>query len=154
MSKTTKTVVERVETLRTALSTERAQAWEDALRLADATDIVSESNRESALRRVDELDQRLERIPKLEVREPDIYDRGSHHSFIKDLASLTSPVPIRGTEGALDRLTRHDRHEREIRQARGGDGIAQAALRGMGIECRDATGQELSLRALSTSSVA
>lgn len=139
-----------VKSLRRKVEQDRKVAWTAALTLADrADDPSTAADLEFALDRVEQLDHRLERIPAIEVKEPDLYGRGQSHDFIADLVAASSPWPVRGVtpSAAAERLQRHSTYE-AIR--RHGDGSRQERkLSDRGIQSRGA-GDGVQGRALTT----
>lgn len=141
-----------LKNLRKTLKNQRKEAWDAALGLAGAssTDGALESDFEFAMNRVDELDKRLEKLPKVQrIREPDIYERKGPHSFFRDILATVSPVPVPGTDtaNAQARLARHNALEAERRQS--SRDVRAIEARALGISWQD---QGIQTRALSSGS--
>ncbi|MHB1928981.1 MAG: phage major capsid protein [Acidimicrobiales bacterium] len=123
--------------LRRMVETERSELLDAAGRLVDAaaSDTSTAGEVEFALARVEQLDRRLESLPRVErIREPDIYEPGGPHSFLLDLVATVSPLPVRGMPDPLtarDRLVRHSVHEASGRQLRGVQARYSAFREGM-----------------------
>lgn len=152
-----KTDTAKIKKLRAKIKADRDAAFGAALALADrASDPTTAADLEFALTRTEQLDERLDRLPKppkIEVVEPDLYRPGGDHSYFRDLVATVAPYPVRHVDpiSAADRLQRHQRFE-EVR-ATGRAGAQQRALQRRGVETRSAA-DGLQARAVSTSTAA
>ncbi|MGA9078322.1 MAG: phage major capsid protein [Acidimicrobiales bacterium] len=111
---------ENLVALREKIETDRETAYEAALQLAGtrAGDYLDDGELEWALERCEQLDKRLEVLPKISrIVEPDIYAPGSEHSFLRDLALVAAHGGF-AQPAATERLNRHQDHGAHTRQFR------------------------------------
>jgi HK97 family phage major capsid protein len=140
----------------TALRERVKAAYRAALDLAPraGTDQQAADSLEFALTQIEAGDRRTPILDAMldakVVREPDIYQRGGEHSFLRDLAADVAPMALPGANPlhARERLERHANFEVTLREADGRGAERRAAA--LGIQTGRPDGAPTQSRALSS----
>lgn len=139
--------------LRLRVTDDRDAAIDGALAVVDHADINDRNGDEleGALARIETHGRRLAALPDFKVKsEPDLYARGSEHSFFKDMVAasdLPLPLPNVHPHDARDRLDRHSAYEATQKRSR--DTAAARGASDYGIQPHNRSGQPVQERALS-----